>query len=285
MMALVHGERMAYTDEGEGPPLLFVHGFPLNGDCWSKQLDAFKSTNRVLTPDLPGFGASGPLVGSATMARYAEDLFTLCQHLETGPVVMVGHSMGGYIALAFARSYPLFLRGLVLVSTKAAADAPAVAATRRETATKVQGGGFGALVKGLMPKMLSARPSNPGLDQAVRNIMWTSSPHGVVAALLGMADRPDQRGHLDELRMPTLVVTGADDTLVPPGEAAELARGIPGAELVMIPEAGHLVAYEQPFAFNKALKAWLEALPDHEPGQPPVDLVTPPHTPSQGDPS
>jgi len=284
-MALVHGQRMAYTDEGKGPPLLFVHGFPLNGDCWFGQAEAFKATNRVLTPDLPGFGASAPATGPASMDRYAEQLFTLCQHLETGPVVLVGHSMGGYIALAFARAYPVFLRGLVLVSTRAGADEPGVAAARRETATKVRNGGFEAVVKGLLPKMLSATPSSPGMAQAVRDIMWTSTPHGVSSALLALADRPDQRGHLGELQMPTLVVTGADDTLIPPSESAELARGIRGAELVEIPEAGHLVAYEQPSAFNEALGVWLEARHLQGLGRSPAGLVGPAHSLSSGAPS
>lgn len=282
MMALVHGQQMAYTDEGKGPVLLFVHGFPLNGASWSQQSDAFKATNRVVVPDLPGFGGSEPLAGSATMARYAEGLFTLCQHLETGPIVMVGHSMGGYIALAFARAYPLFLRGLVLVSTKAGADEPGVAAGRREMAAKVQGGGIEAVAKGLAPKMLSATPSNQAMVLAVHNIIWTSRPQGVVSALLGMADRPDQRGHLDELRIPTLVVTGAGDALIPPSESSDLALGIPGAVLAVIPEAGHLVAYEQPPAFNEALKAWLEALPAHGHDLPPVCLDPAPQSPSIG---
>lgn len=282
MMALIHGQRMAYTDEGKGPALLFVHGFPLNGGCWSQQSDAFKATNRVVTPDLPGFGGSEPLAGSVTMARYAEGLFALCQHLETGPVVLVGHSMGGYIALAFARAYPLFLRGLVLVGTKAGADQPAVAAGRREMAAKVQGSGLGAVAKGLAPKMLSVTPSNQAMVQAVHNIIWTSHPHGVVSALLAMADRPDQREHLDALRIPTLVVAGADDALIPPSESSDLALGIPGAALVVIPEAGHLVAYEQPSAFNEALKAWLEALPADGHDQPPVGVTLVPQPPSQG---
>jgi len=281
-MALVHGQRMAYTDEGAGLPLLFIHGFPLNGDCWSSQLEAFKATNRVLIPDLTGFGASAPAVGPATMRRYAQDLFTLCQQLETGPVVLVGHALGGYIALAFARAYPRFLRGLVLVSTRAGADPPDVAEARRDTATKVLGSGFGAVVKGLMPKMLSATPSNPDLAQAVRDIMWTSSPHGVSSALRAMADRPDQRGHLDELQMPTLVVAGAEDLLISPGETAALAGGIPGAELIVIPQAGHLVAYEQPLAFNAALGAWLEALPAQGLDPSPAGRARPTHALSQG---
>jgi len=279
-MALVHGQRMAYTDEGMGATLLFVHGFPLNGDAWSRQLDAFKATNRVLTPDLPGFGASGPGADPASMGRYAEDLFTLCQHVETGPVVLVGHSMGGYIALAFARAYPLFLRGLVLVSTRAGADQPNVATARRESAALVRNGGFEVVAKGLIPKMLATTPSSEGLAEAVLDIMWTSSPSGVAGALLALADRPDQRSHLDELRMPTLVMTGADDTLIPPSESAELARGIPRAELIVIPGAGHLVAYEQPTAFNDGLKAWLEALP--APAQSQAAGVSPPSPPSQG---
>lgn len=259
MMTMVHGHQVAYTDEGKGQALLFVHGFPLNQSCWSKQVAGFMSTHRVITPDLRGFGASEPGIGPASMQGFAEDLFTLCQQLQTGPVVLVGHSMGGYIALAFAKAYPAFLSGLVLVSTRAGGDDEAGALARRATAKKVQEGGFNALLETLAPNMLSVHNTDSGMAQAVREIMGTASSRGVVSALLGMAERPDERGHLKKIRVPTLVVTGADDIVIPPSESTDMAEAIPNAELVVIPHAGHLVAFEQSVAFNRALMLWLEA--------------------------
>lgn len=264
MMMQVNGHQMAYTDEGAGQSLLFIHGFPLNRGCWSKQADGFKSGNRVIAPDLAGFGASESSSGAVTMNQFAEDLFALCQQLQTGPVVVVGHSMGGYIALAFAKAYPMFLRGLVLVGTKAGGDDDAAVAARRATATKVQSAGIGSLVDAMAPKMLSATNSDQSMAHEVREIMWSSSSKGVMDALLGMAARPDERDHIQDIRIPTLVVTGADDVVIPPRESEFLAHSIPDAQLVLIPGAGHLVAFEQPEAFNEALKTWLDALhPDH----------------------
>ncbi|MBK9797654.1 MAG: alpha/beta hydrolase [Holophagaceae bacterium] len=104
MRATLNGIEIAYTDEGEGPPLFFVHGFPLCRRTWSKQVAAFKSSHRVLAPDLRGLGETQATPGPISMRRFAEDLFALMQHLKLGPVTLVGHSMGGYIALAFAGS-------------------------------------------------------------------------------------------------------------------------------------------------------------------------------------
>jgi pimeloyl-ACP methyl ester carboxylesterase len=259
MMTLVNGRKMAYKDEGKGPALLFIHGFPLNRESWSKQVDGLSASHRVIVPDLSGFGASEAGPGMTSMKGFAEDLFSLCQQLQTGPVVVVGHSMGGYIALAFAKAYPMFLSGLVLVSTKAGADSPEAAQTRRETAKKVQAEGIGSVVEAMAPKMLAATNSDQHMAQAVLDIMWSASPKGVENALLGMAARPDEREHLQGIQVPTLVVTGADDTIVPPQESVTMADAIPDAHLVVIPHAGHLVAFEHSIAFNAALKSWLVA--------------------------
>lgn len=282
MMTLINGHQVAYTDEGKGPTLLFIHGFPLNRGCWSRQIDGFKHSNRVIAADLRGFGASEPSSGDVTMKGFAEDLFALCQQLQTGPAIVVGHSMGGYIALAFAKAFPMFLSGLVLVGTRAGGDDEAAAAARRATAKKVQDEGLGSVIEAMSPKMLSATNTDEAMAHAVREFMWSSSSKGVVDALLGMAQRPDERAHIQDIRASTLVVTGADDQIIPPSESEQLAQAIPGAELVVVPRAGHLVAYEQPQAFNAALKAWLDS---HQPGHmawPPAGLHTPPWNAPEG---
>lgn len=257
MQTSINGLTLSYADEGSGLPLLFVHGFPLSRGAWQKQLEALRSSYRVLAPDLRGFGESEGKPGATSMADFAADLHKLLQQLQTGPVVLIGHSMGGYVALAFARQSPQMLCGLVLVGTKAGADTPEAAAGRRATGEKVRAEGVKVVVEAMAPKMCAASNNDAKMAEEARALMASATTEGVIPALLGMAERGDSTSMLDAIRVPTLVVTGAEDTLIPPAESEKLARAIPGAQLSVIPRAGHLVACEQPEAFNRALINWL----------------------------
>ncbi len=259
MQATIDGLRIRYTDEGSGLTLLFVHGFPLSRGAWQRQLDALRETYRVIAPDLRGFGESEARPGTAAMADFAADLHGLVQQLRTGPVVMVGHSMGGYVALAFARQFPALLRGLVLVATKAGADTPEAAAGRRATAEKVRTQGVQVVVDAMAADMLAAGRRDTAMAEQVRSLVASSSRDGVIAALLGMAERPDSTATLAGISVPALIVAGAADGAIPPTESEKLAQAIPGAQLSVIPQAGHLVAFEQPEAFNRVLQEWLRA--------------------------
>jgi pimeloyl-ACP methyl ester carboxylesterase len=165
--------------------------------------------------------------------------------------------MGGYVALAFARQFPELLRGLVLVGTKAGPDAPEAAAGRRAMAEKVKTEGVQVVVEAMAPKMLAGGNHDARMMEHVRAFMASSTPMGVVGALLAMAGRPDATALLAQIVVPTLVITGADDMLVPPAESEKLAEAIRGAQLDVIAHAGHLVAFEQPDQFNRALEVWL----------------------------
>ncbi len=260
MRATVNGLGLAYTDEGKGLPVVFVHGFPLQRGAWQKQIAALRSSYRVIAPDLRGLGESDSGSGPATMAQFAEDIHGLLQQISREPVVLIGHSMGGYVALAFARQFPKMLRGLALVATKAGNDTPEGAAGRRATADKVKTEGSKVVVDAMTPKMLATSNADARLVEQVRALMAPSKPQGVIAALLGMAERPDSTAMLAGITCPTLVITGADDTVIPPAESEKLAKAIPGAQLAVIPQAGHLVAYEKPDEFNRIVTKWLDGL-------------------------
>ena len=257
MHTTVNGITLSFVDVGQGLPLVFVHGFPLSRGTWQSQVDALRSSNRVIAPDLRGFGESDSGSGPIAMTQYAADVHALLQHCGTGPVVLIGHSMGGYVALAFARQFPGMLQGLVLVGTKAGPDTAEVAAGRRATAEKVESEGVQEVIDMMTPRMLAAVNRDADRLRQVRGFMASSKPAGVIGALLGMAARPDSTAPLARIVVPTLVVTGAEDALIPPTESEKLARAIPGAQLCVIPDAGHLVAFEQPDAFNHALADWL----------------------------
>jgi 3-oxoadipate enol-lactonase len=258
MQMTVNDVTIGYTDEGRGVPLLFVHGFPLSRGAWQNQLNALRSSYRVVAPDLRGFGESQAGTGPVTMAQYADDLHALLQQLTTGPVVLIGHSMGGYVSFAFLRQYPKLVRGLVLVGTRAGKDTPEAAAGRRATAEKVQANGVAVVIETMAPKMLAADNQDRAMAEQVRGFMAPSKPAGVSGALLGMAERPDATAELARISVPTLVITGADDALISPTESEKLAQAIPGSQLNIIPHAGHLVAFEQPDRFNHVLEEWLD---------------------------
>lgn len=250
---------IAYTDEGEGAPLVLLHGFPLSRGAWAPQVEAFRYTHRVIAPDLRGFGESDSSAGAVSMERYADDVAALLDRLGVGTVVLAGHSMGGYVAFAFLRRHRERLRGLVLVATRAAADTPQAAAGRRATAEKVRDEGVGPVIEAMLPKMLAPDTDDPQLLAEVESLMAPSSVDGTVGALLGMAERPDSTPLLPEIDVPTLVITGGDDTIIPVADSEAMAAAIPGARLAIVPGAGHLVAFEKPEAFDRELGAWLAA--------------------------
>jgi 3-oxoadipate enol-lactonase len=258
MRMTVNDVAIGCTDEGRGLPLFFVHGFPLSRGTWQKQVEVLRSSYRVIAPDLRGFGESEAGAGAIPMAQYAEDLHALLDQLKTGPVVLIGHSMGGYVSFAFLRQYPKLVRGLVLVSTRAGKDTPEGAAGRRATAEKVQTKGVEVVIEAMAPKMLAADNHDRLMAEQVRGFMATSKPEGVIGALLGMAERPDATAELAGISVPTLIITGADDMLIPSTESEKLAQAIPGGQLNIIPQAGHLVAFEQAEKFNHVLEEWLD---------------------------
>ncbi|MEN6407666.1 MAG: alpha/beta fold hydrolase [Thermoguttaceae bacterium] len=249
------------VDRGEGTPVLLVHGFPLDHTMWNHQIDALASRYRVLAPDLRGFGRS-PMFGGdrATMAELADDLVGLLDARGVNdPVVLCGLSMGGYIALQFWQNHAKRLRALVLCDTRAAADSSDVAAGRRVAADRVLREGVGSLVEGMTPRVFGASTQRlrPERIEPLRRVMLSSDPHAVAAAQRGMADRPDMRSRLGEIRCPALIVVGREDVSSPPAEMRTVADAIPGARYVEAPEAGHLSPWENPEAFNRALLEFL----------------------------
>jgi pimeloyl-ACP methyl ester carboxylesterase len=180
---------LRYTDAGQGLPLVFLHGFPLSRGVWQKQIEGLHESYRVIAPDLRGLGDSQTQPGPATMAQCAADLHALLEQLAMGPVVLIGHSMGGYVALAFARQFPNLLRGLVLVSTKAGPDTAEAAAGRYAMAEKVKAEGAQAVIEAMAPKMLAAGNQDAEMSAQVLGFMAPSRSAGVIGALLGMAER------------------------------------------------------------------------------------------------
>lgn len=250
-------------DEGTGSPLVFLHGFPLSHAMWDGQRRYFRETNRVLIPDLRGFGRSTSQDDVVTMEQFADDVLELLDHTGiTEPVTLCGLSMGGYIAFAFARKYPHRLARLVLCDTRSLPDSTEQAQGRLALADRVLVEGARIVAELMLPKLFGPHTNEhrPSVVDSVRNVMLANSPRAIAAAQRGMAARPDATPYLAEIAVPTLVVVGAHDVISPPDEMRQIAAAMPHATFVELAHVGHMAPLEAPAAFNAALRDWLATL-------------------------
>ena len=267
------GLTVHHLDEGAGDQaVVFVHGFPFQSSMWEPQFPvAVEAGRRVVVPDLPGFGRSDvPAERSAySIERYADLVAALIQHLGLGRVVLVGLSMGGYIALAVARRHAGVLAGLVLADTRADPDTPEGRQTRSDQQALVEErGDVTPLVDGLLTRVLAeAGPRHAEVGALLGDMMRSTAPAGWIGALEAMKQRRDQTDLLPQISVPTLVVVGESDALIPLEVAEAMAKAIPGARLEVVPDAGHVANLENPDVFNRVLA---EFLADLAPGGPPA---------------
>ncbi|MFL5734591.1 MAG: alpha/beta fold hydrolase [Chloroflexia bacterium] len=249
---------LTYEERGEGVPIVLLHGFPFDHSIWQAQLDGLGEGVRVLTPDLPGFGGSAPLPGEEpTMDDYADRVAQWAEEIGLGRFALVGHSMGGYIAFAFVRKYASMLSGLALVCTRPGADTEQGRQGRYTQIAGVLDRGPVVVVEAMLPKLFApqTRESNPGLVEQVRDLMMRQPVPGIVSALRAMASRPDSTPMLENISVPTLVISGAEDAIIPAPDADLMASTIPGAKQEKIEAAGHLPMMEQPDSLNEALRS------------------------------
>jgi pimeloyl-ACP methyl ester carboxylesterase len=253
---------LAYDLDGQGTPLVLLHAFPYDRRMWAPQRDEFARVCRVLTPDLPGCGRS-PDVPGVTIDGMA-DAVVRCLDLAgiSEPVVVGGLSMGGYVALAFARKYPDRLRGLILADTRAEPDDDAGKTNRDKAIAAVKADGTVAFAEAQLPKQLgpTTPKSRPDVVDLARRIGTAQRTEGIVSALAALRDRPDARPGLILIRVPTLILVGEDDAITPPPMAEAMQKGIEGSRLVRIPGAGHLSNLENAAAFNAAVQEFLRTV-------------------------
>jgi pimeloyl-ACP methyl ester carboxylesterase len=247
--------------QGDGPPILFIHGFPLDRTMWRRLMSSMTGWKRI-APDLRGFGMNEAPPDPPTIAAYVDDLVDLLNQMGHERAVICGLSMGGYIAFDLVRRFPGRVRALVLANTRAASDDDAARQGRNAMARLVENDGLEALAGVLLPKMLAPdlQSTQPQVVDLVRKMINSASIPGVVAALVAMRDRPDSAALLSDIQVPTLVVSGREDAIIPASESKHMAEAIPGAHYTVIPDAGHLTPVEQPIATGRVVGEFLEAL-------------------------
>lgn len=242
-----------FKQTGQGIPLILVHGYPLDHTTWQPVLPLLRSNVRVILPDLRGFGKSPVTEGIYSMDLLAGDVCAMMDQLNIPRAVLIGHSMGGYVTLAFARHFPERLLGIGLVGSKANADAPDKQAGRKELAAAIQKGGMQVAVERMLPNLTR----DAGVAKQITGIMLSTSTQAGMGASLGMAERADSTSLVSELSVPGIVMAGTDDPFSPLDVACELAQSMKNARLVKIDGAGHMMMMEQPQAVAAGLNDFL----------------------------
>ena len=232
--------------------LLLVHAFPLDASMWDQQVESLKAEADVRAPSLPGFGGTPPAGDVLTVEAMANSLVGELDLAGAERAVVCGLSMGGYATLAMWRLHRGRIAGLVLADTRAEADDDLGKERRRTTAETVKARGSEWMADN--PPPLLSEGADPALWEKVKGIIRRQPAHAIAAASLGMAERTDSRPIRGEIDVPPAVIVGAADTLTPPEMSRTIADGIPGSELTVLDDAGHLSNLENSQGFTEAVR-------------------------------
>lgn len=247
---------IAFTESGEGPVVLFLHGYPFDKSMWSEQLPATAAAGfRAIAPDLRGLGETKSSSEVATMDDMARDAGALLDQLGVEKAVICGLSMGGYVAFEFMHLFPTRVRGLVLAGTRAPADNEQEKAGREQQVQTMLRAGMVPISIATLPKLLAQRTlsEKPDVVKRVRARITQSDPKGAAAAQRGMAARRDYSADLPNIDVPTLIIVGREDSIRPVADAEFMHRGIRNSQLEIIDDAAHMTNLEQPEMFNHAV--------------------------------
>jgi pimeloyl-ACP methyl ester carboxylesterase len=257
----INGVTIHYEQGGEehkADALVLLHGFPMDSRMWREQLGALSGARRIVAPDFRGFGKSSE-TGPFTIEQLADDTMALVERLKLGRIVLGGLSMGGYVALAFARKYPSALRGLMLLDTKAEADGAEARENRDRMIAIAREKGARPIAEAMLGKLIPEESAKrrPQLVRELRLMMEEQRPHTIANALAAMRDRPDQTASLASIAAPTLIVVGEKDAITPPEVARGMNERIPRSTLKVVSGAGHMSPMEQPEQVNTAVEQFL----------------------------
>jgi len=262
MRFTTNGNGIDYHVEGPrtGLPVVFVHGFPFNREMWNPQVDQLKKDCYVITYDIRGHGASDIGDGQYTVEYFVDDLIGLLDHLKISRAVVVGLSMGGYIALRAIERNPERFRGLVLCDTRSEADNNEGKVKRAAQARIVKTEGMKSFAESFVKAVFFEKTftDNPQAVEMIRGMIEQSSPIAVAGTLIALAARTDTTSSLYSIKVPTLILVGKHDPITPPSASSAMKEKIPNATMFIISKAAHLSNLENTEEFNKHLVNFLK---------------------------
>ncbi len=250
---LYKNKRVFYRVKGEGPVIVLLHGFLENMGMWNYFARKLSTSYRVITIDLPGFGKSECLGRVHLMEQMATAVNKVLNELSVKHCLMIGHSMGGYVTLAFVAKYPGKLKGFGLMHSHAMADT-AEAKVNRNRAIEVVSSDRGAFIFNFFPELFA--PDNvPLYKKEIKELhadALNTSPKAIIAALEGMKYRTDKLEVLVKSKVPVLFILGKQDSRIPFDNTMNQATLPSTSEILVLDKVGHMGHIE---ARKKTLKA------------------------------
>ena len=238
------------------PAIVLLAGFPLARDVWNDVTPMLSATRRVVAIDLRGTGRSSVPPGPYLMETMAGDVAAVLDALGIEGAMLVGHSLGGYVALAFARMYAERVQRLALVCSRIVADTPEGARRRNDLADRAdRSGSAGEIIDTMVPALLGSQSveRRPALERRIRTIAECNDARGLAALLRGMALRDAADDIAPDLDMPVLVVAGAGDLIVGEEEARSMAAAFPRGRFALCEGSGHVPMLEEPERLGQLL--------------------------------
>lgn len=248
----------AYWDEGQGEVVVLLHGFPENNEIWARQTGWLAQYFRVLVPDLPGSGRT-PISVPLTIDSMAAFVQAILQQEQISSAVIIGHSMGGYVALALAELQPALIKALGLFHSTALADTEEKKEARRKSIKIMEQYGSEAFVRQALPAMFSpaTRTAHPELVEDYIRMGAQCRQETLIAYYEAMIGRPDRTATLQQAGFPVLFIMGKDDTAVPL-QSIWSQVVMPGiSNIHVLEETGHLGMWEQTDVSNQVLHEFI----------------------------
>lgn len=250
----VNGISLAYERRGLGEALVLIHGYPLDHTIWEETASELECNFDLILPDLRGFGKSELGQEGCSMSDYASDIAGLLDHLHVKQAYLAGHSMGGYVSLAFAKAFPNRIKGLALVSSQALADAPEKHTSRLTEADGILANGVSGVAEGMSSKLTG----NPDLQRELKDLILHQPAAALACALRAMAFREDMTSFLQATKSPVLLVHGLQDALIPIDRARQVQNLVKNTILTEIEGAGHMPMMEFPKKTAQALEKFIK---------------------------
>ncbi len=252
------GNTICYKDQGQGEPLVLLHGFCGSSEYWDQVVPLLSERYRCIVPDLRGHGLSDAPMGAYTIEQMADDVIQLLDTLELPKVTLLGHSLGGYITLSVAQRYTSRLNGFGLIHSTAFPDSEEAKEKRLLAVSNIQTNGITPFVDNMIPSLFAPDhvAAHPEWISLAKEIGYRTPPQGATGAAMAMRERPDRRDVLSATVLPVLLIAGEKDRVISPDKTFTVEQ--PNVTQVTIPGVGHMSILEAPDQLAEHITTFLK---------------------------